>query len=87
MAKVEFERPVKSVRGIILSTDPFYLRRYPQTGGGVMHIAQARPDRSKHVKTEAEAANQVAFGIRFGKQKHRMAVIRKFRNQLEIEFL
>ena len=87
MAKVEFERPVKSVRGIILSTDPFYLRRYPQTGGGVMHIAQARPDRSKHVKTEAEAANQVAFGIRFGKQKHRMAVIRKYKNQLEIEFL
>ena len=46
-----------------------------------------RPDRSNHVKTEAEAANQIAFGIRFGKQKHQLAVIRKFKNQLEIEFI
>ena len=87
MAKVEFERPVKSVTGILLRSDPYYLRRYPKTGGGVMHIAQARPDRSKHIKTAAEQANQIAFGIRFGKKKHEMAVIRRYKNQLSIEFV
>ena len=87
MAKVEFERPVKSVTGILLNSDPYYLRRYPKTGGGVMHIAQARPDRSKHIKTAAERANQIAFGIRFGKKKHEMTVIRRYKNQLSIEFV
>ena len=86
MAKVEFEHPIKSVTGILVRTDPYYLRRYPKTGGGVQHIAQARPDRSKHVATPAEADNRQRFALQFGKQKHNDFIERTMKGQTEIEF-
>ena len=49
MAKVEFDPGIESVRGILMGTDPFYIRRYPSKDG-VMHIVQARPDRSGQSK-------------------------------------
>ena len=42
MAKVEFDPGIESVTGILMGTDPFYIRRYPGKNG-VMHIVQARP--------------------------------------------
>ena len=87
MAKVDFDPGIESVRGILMGTDPFYIRRYPERGGGVMHIVQARPDRSSHQATPAEVANRVAFGIVFGKERHREFIARTMKGQLEIEFL
>lgn len=58
MAKVEFEEPTQSLRGILVSSNPYYFRRYPKSGGGVMHIAQSRPNRSQHRATEHEAAKK-----------------------------
>ena len=86
MGKVFFDPGIESVRGILMGTDPYYLRRYPARDGGVMHIVQARPDRSGHTPTEAEAANRVAFGIVFGKERHREFIERTMKGQLEIEF-
>ena len=37
MGKVFFEPGIESVRGILIGTDPYYLRRYPARDGGVMH--------------------------------------------------
>ena len=70
MAKVEFDPGIDSVRGILMGTDPFYIRRYPERGGGVMHIVQA--------------ANRICFGERFGKQRHAAFMERKWRGQLEL---
>jgi len=86
MAIVEFDPGIDSVRGILMGTDPFYIRRYPERGGGVMHIVQARPNRSGHVPSDAEAANRLSFGTRFGHQKHLDFLERKWKNQLELPF-
>ena len=37
MGKVFFDPGIESVRGILIGTDPYYLRRYPARDGGVMH--------------------------------------------------
>ena len=87
MGKVIFDTGIDSVTGILMGTDPFYLRRYPGRNGEVMHIVQARPDRSGHTATPAEAANRVAFGIVFGKERHREFIARTMKGQLQIEFL
>ncbi len=67
MANVEFEEPIQSLRGILVSSDPYYFRRYPKSGGGVMHIAQSRPNRSQHRATENEAAKKTQEIRFFGK--------------------
>ena len=87
MGKVFFDPGIESVRGILIGTDPYYLRRYPARNGGVMHIVQARPDRSGHTPSEAEAANRIAFGITYGKERHREYLERTMKGQLEIEFI
>ena len=86
MAKVEFETPIRSIRGLLMGSDPYYFRRYPASGGGVMHIAQARPNRKGHVSTKAEAANRREFAERFGRQKHEEYMERTMRGQLVIAF-
>ena len=86
MAKVEFDPGIDSVRGILMGTDPFYIRRYPERGGGVMHIVQARPNRSGHVPSEAEALTRITFGERFGRQKHLAFLERKWKDQLFLDF-
>ena len=82
MAKVDFDPGIESVRGILMGTDPFYIRRYPQRGGGVMHIVQARPDRSGHTPTAAEATARVTFAEKYGRQRHLDFLERKYRGQL-----
>ena len=86
MAKVEFDPGIASVTGILMGTDPFYIRRYPEKGGGVMHIVQARPDRSGHIPSEAERQTRIVFAEVFGRQKHLEFLERKFKNQLTINF-
>ena len=86
MAKVEFDPGIDSVRGILMGTDPFYIRRYPERGGGVMHIVQARPDRSGHTLSAAESTARIVFGEKYGKQRHLDVLERKFNNQMEIPF-
>ena len=86
MAKVEFDPGIESVRGILMGTDPFYIRRYPATGGGVMHIVQARPDRSGHTPSAAEAQTRIVFAETFGRQKHLAFLERKYKGQLELPF-
>ena len=86
VAKVEFDIGIDSVRGILMGTDPLYIRRYPERGGGVMHIVQARPNRSSHVPSPAEAANRVSFGAQYGTQRHLDFLERKWKDQLEIPF-
>ena len=85
MAKVEFDMGIESVRGILMGTDPFYIRRYPGKDG-VMHIVQARPDRSGHVPTAAEQHTRITFGEIFGRQKHLDFLARKWKGQLELPF-
>lgn len=87
MGKVIFDIGINSVRGILMGSDPFYIRRYPDKDGGVMHIVQARPNRSNHIASEAEKANRVAFGILFGRERHREFIARTMKGQLEIEFV
>ena len=87
MGKVLFEPGIESVRGILIGTDPYYLRCYPARDGGVMHIVQARPDRSGHTPSEAEQANRIAFGITYGEERHREYIERTMKGQLEIEFI
>ena len=87
MAKVEFDPGIESVRGVLMGTDPFYIRRYPARGGGVMHIVQARPDRSGHTPSAAETQTRISFAEQFGRQKHLDFIERKFKNQLTIHFI
>ena len=86
MAKVEFDPGIESVRGILMGTDPFYIRRYPQRGGGVIHIVQARPDRSGHTPTAAERQARVTFAETYGRQRHLDFLKRKWKGQLELPF-
>ena len=86
MAKVEFDPGIESVTGILMGTDPFYIRRYPDRGGGVMHIVQARPNRSGHTPTAAEVRTRIRFAEQFGRQKHLAFLERKFKDQLTINF-
>ena len=85
MAKVEFDPGIDSVRGILMGTDPFYIRRYPSKSG-VMHIVQARPDRSGHTPSAAELRSRITFADTFGHQKHLAFLARKWKNQLELQF-
>jgi hypothetical protein len=83
MAKVEFDPGIESVTGILMGTDPFYIRRYPGKNG-VMHIVQARPDRSGHTPSEAEKHTRIVFAEVYGRQKHLAFLERKFKNQLTL---
>ena len=85
MAKVEFDPGIDSVRGILMGTDPFYIRRYPSKSG-VMHIVQARPDRSGHSPSAAELQTRIVFAQKFGHEKHLAFLERKFKDQLTINF-
>ena len=85
MAKVEFDPGIDSVRGILMGTDPFYIRRYPSKSG-VMHIVQARPDRSGHTPSAAELQTRIVFAQKFGHDKHLAFLERKFKDQLTINF-
>ena len=85
MAKVEFDPGIDSVRGILMGTDPFYIRRYPGKDG-IMHIIQARPDRSGHIPTAAEAHTRIVFADLFGRQKHLAFLERTMKGQLELDF-
>ena len=85
MAKVEFDPGIDSVTGILMGTDPFYIRRYPSKNG-VMHIVQARPDRSGHTPSAAEAQTRIVFAELFGRQKHLAFLERTMKGQLELPF-
>ena len=85
MAKVEFDPGIESVRGILMGTDPFYIRRYPGKEG-VMHIVQARPNRSGHTPSAAEQHTRIVFAEVYGRQKHLEFLERKYKNQLTINF-
>lgn len=62
--KAELIIPIDNLRGK-LENNGYYFRMYK----GVQ-IVQRCPDRSKHVKTEAEAANQKRFAAKYaGKRK------------------
>ena len=87
MAKVEFEDPIASLTGILVGSDPYYFRRYPKSGGGVMHIAQARPNRSGHTPSPEELAARIRFGQVFGREKHQAHIERIYKNQLTINFI
>jgi hypothetical protein len=66
--KVELIIPIDSLRGK-LRQDGFYFRKYRD-----QQIVQKCPDRSRHVKTESEAANQRRFAAQYaGKRKREMA--------------
>ena len=66
MGKVSFDIGIDSVTGILIGSDPFCIRRYKRKDGKIEYIVQARPDRSGHKATPAEAANREAFGKRYG---------------------
>ena len=85
MAKVEFDPGIESVTGILMGTDPFYIRRYPGKDGA-MHIVQARPDRSGHTPSPAEANTRILFAQKYGHEKHLAFLERKFKYQLTINF-
>ena len=85
MAKVEFDPGIDSVRGILMGTDPFYIRRYPSKSG-VMHIVQARPDRSGHTPSAAESTARITFAQKYGHEKHLAFLERTLKNQLSIPF-
>lgn len=85
MAKVEFDPGIESVTGILMGTDPFYIRRYPSKDG-VMHIVQARPDRSGHTPSAAEQHTRIVFADLFGRQKHLAFLERTMKGQLELPF-
>ena len=85
MAKVEFDPGIDSVRGILMGTDPFYIRRYPGRDG-IMHIVQARPDRSGHIPSDAEKHTRIVFADVFGRQKHLAFLERTMKGQLELPF-
>ena len=86
MGKVDFELPIESLRGMLMRSDPYYFRRYPKTGGGVMHIVQARPNRKGHIPSKAETENRKIFAIKYAQQRHQEYIDKIFKNQLEIQF-
>ncbi len=86
MAKVEFDPGIDSVTGILMGTDPFYIRRYPSKDG-VMHIVQARPDRSGHTPSPAEARTRIVFAETFGRQKHLAFLERTMKGLTEKKFI
>ena len=86
MGKVVFNNPIASIRGVLIRGDPYYFRRYPKSGGGVMHIVQARPNRKGHLPSAAETQNRQDFAKKYGRQKHLDWQERHFKNQLEIPF-
>ena len=86
MAKVELEAPIVYLTGMLVGSDPYYFRRYPKSGGGYMQIAQARPNRSGHVASEAEMASRQEFAEKYGRQRHEEYVNKIFHNQLSIDF-
>ena len=62
--KAELILPIDNLRGK-LENNGYYFRMYKE-----VQIVQRCPDRSKHVKTEAEAANQKRFAAKYaGKYK------------------
>ena len=61
--KVELIIPIDILRGK-LRKDGYYFRLYKG-----LQIVQRCPDRSRHKKTEAEAANQRRFAETYGKRK------------------
>ena len=66
--KAELIIPIESLRGK-LRKDGYYFRMYRG-----QQIVQKCPDRSKHVKTANEAANQERFAAEFaGKRNRRTA--------------
>ena len=69
MGKVDFEAGIESLQGKVQGDDPYYVRRYRCRNGRVIHIVQAKPDRSRHKATPAESANRKAFGKRYGTGK------------------
>ena len=85
MAKVEFDPGIDSVRGILMGTDPFYIRRYPGKEG-VMHIVQARPNRTGHTPSAAEQHTRIVFAEVYGRQKHLAFLERTMKGQLELPF-
>ena len=86
MAKVELQNPVESLTGILIRSDPYYFRRYPKSGGGVMHIVQGRPNRSGHTPSPEELAARIRFGQLFGREKHRAYLERVNKHQLTLNF-
>lgn len=71
MGKVSFDIGIDSVRGVLMRSDPFYIRRYKRKDGTVQYIVQARPNRSNHKATPKETANRAAFGKRYGTDRKR----------------
>ena len=67
-----------------MGDDPYYIRRYPDKDGKIMHIVQARPNRSRHRPTAAEQQNRIDFAQRYGAQRHAEFMERKWKNQLEL---
>lgn len=63
--KAELILPIDNLRGK-LENDRYYFRLYK----GVQ-IVQRCPDRSKHVKTEAEAANQKRFAAKYAGKRNK----------------
>jgi len=79
MGKVGFDMGIDSVTGVLMHSDPFYIRRYTRKDGTVQYIVQARPDRSGHKATPAEAANREAFGKRYGTERRKKTQINTFK--------
>ena len=72
MGKVSFFIGIDGVTGVLMGSDPFYIRRYKRKDGTVHYIVQARPNRSEHIPTPAEAANRKAFGERYGTARRKV---------------
>ena len=64
--KVELIIPIESLRGK-LRRDGYYFRMYRG-----QQIVQKCPDRSKHVKTPEEAANQERFAAEYAGRRGRI---------------
>ena len=87
MGKVILQEPLKSIHGQLLASDPYYFRIYPVSkDGDFVQIVQACPDRSRYKPTAKHLAAMVAFGERFGRQKHEEYLARVWQGQLEINF-
>ena len=70
--KAELIIPIDSLRGK-LDKGGYYFRMYKGK-----QIVQRCPDRSKHIKTEAEKANQERFAKQFAgkiRQKHKKTLL------------